>query len=188
MRGSSALMRHSMAWPGEHDLVLRHRQAAAGGDADLLVHEVDAGDRLGDRMLHLQAGVHLDEVELAVLVEELDRAGAAIFQLAHGVGADFADLHPLLDVERRGVGLFPDLLVAALQRAVALAEMDGVAFAVADHLDFDVARLAEDIFPCRRRRCRRRPWLRSGPSKRPRSGRLRAWRPSCRVRRRRPWP
>jgi hypothetical protein len=33
--------------------------------------------------------------------------------------------------------------VAALQRAVALAEMDRVALAVAEDLDFDVARLLE---------------------------------------------
>ena len=80
-----------MAWPWKRDVLLRDRQAAAGGDADLLVHEVDAGDRLGDRMLDLQAGVHLDEVELAVLVEELDGAGAGIAELGDGVGADLAD-------------------------------------------------------------------------------------------------
>jgi hypothetical protein len=40
---------------------------------------------------------------------------------------------------RRGAFL-PDLLVAALQRAVALAEMDGAAAAVAENLDLDVAR------------------------------------------------
>ena len=33
--------------------------------------------------------------------------------------------------------------MAALQRAVALAEMDGAALAVAQHLDFDVARLLQ---------------------------------------------
>jgi hypothetical protein len=36
--------------------------------------------------------------------------------------------------------------VAALQRAIAFAEMDRVAFAIAQHLDFDVARLAEVLF------------------------------------------
>ena len=41
---------------------------------------------------------------------------------------------------------FPDLLVAALQRAIALAEMDGAAAAVAKHLDFDVARLLQVFF------------------------------------------
>ena len=35
------------------------------------------------------------------------------------------------------------LLVAALQRAVALAQVDRVALAVAEHLEFDVARVAE---------------------------------------------
>ena len=36
------------------------------------LHDVDAGDHLGHRMLDLDAGVHLDEVELAVLVQELE--------------------------------------------------------------------------------------------------------------------
>ena len=57
--------------------------------------------------------------------------------------------------------------MAALQRAVALAEMDGVAVAVAEHLDFDVARLARDIFPDRPRRRRRRPWPRCARSTAP---------------------
>src|SRR6185312_13153908 len=43
--------------------------------------------------------------------------------------------------ERRRIRLFPDLLVAALQRAVSFAEMDGLAGAVAHHLHLDVARL-----------------------------------------------
>ena len=47
------------------------------GDADLLLDEVDAGDHLGDGVLDLEPGVHLEEEELAVLVEELDGAGVA---------------------------------------------------------------------------------------------------------------
>jgi hypothetical protein len=54
-------------------------------------------------------------------------------------GADLADFHALVFVQGGRVGFFPDLLVAALQRTVALAEMDRVAFTVAQHLDFDVA-------------------------------------------------
>ena len=38
------------------------------------------------------------------------------------------------------------LLVAALQRAIALAEVDRVAFAVAEHLEFDVPRVGEIFF------------------------------------------
>ncbi len=46
-------------------------------------------------------------------------------------------------VEGRRGAFLPDLLVAALQRAIALAQMDGVALAVAQHLDLDMARLLE---------------------------------------------
>ena len=70
----------------ELDLVLRAGQAFAGGDADLLAHQVDAADHLGHRMLDLEPGVHLDEVEFAVLVEEFDGAGAAIAHLGHRLG------------------------------------------------------------------------------------------------------
>src|SRR5215470_3958736 len=89
-------------------------------------------------MLDLDTGVHLDEVELAVLVQELDGAGADIAELDHGVGDDVADLGALLGVERRRRTFLPDLLVASLQRAVALAEVNGVALAVSEHLELDM--------------------------------------------------
>ena len=92
-------------------------------------------------MLDLNARVHFDEIELAVFVEEFDGADAEIGDLAHRLGDDFADLVALRGVERGRGAFLPDLLMAALQRAVALAEMDGVALAVAQHLNFDVARL-----------------------------------------------
>ena len=64
------------------DLVLRARQLLAAGDSDLPFDEVQAGDHLGDRMLHLQAGVHLEEVELLRVAlarhDELDRSRADI--------------------------------------------------------------------------------------------------------------
>src|SRR3546814_8844076 len=76
-------------------------------------------------MLDLQAGVHLDEVELAVLVEELDGAGAAVAELAHGGCHARADGLALGGVQRRREGFLQQLLVTPLQRAVALAEVDG---------------------------------------------------------------
>ncbi len=94
-------------------------------------------------MLDLEPGIHLDEVELAVLIEELDRAGARIFELAHGGGADFADFGALIGGNGRGVGFFPDLLVAPLQRTVAGAQVNRIALAVAHHLHFDVPGLGE---------------------------------------------
>ena len=55
------------------------RQLLAACDSNLLLHEIDAGHHLRDRMLDLQPRVHLEEVELAALVEqELDRAGVRV--------------------------------------------------------------------------------------------------------------
>ena len=62
------------------EVALRHRQRQPGGDANLLFHEIDAGHFLGDRVLDLDARVHLHEVKLAVLEEELDRAGVHVIR------------------------------------------------------------------------------------------------------------
>ena len=80
--GSSALTRHSIAQPAKRDVGLRDAQSLARGDRDLLGDEVDAGDRLGHRMLHLDARVHLEKVELSRcgVDEKLDGAGAAILK------------------------------------------------------------------------------------------------------------
>ena len=52
-----------MAWPWMASSSWRERQRVAAGDAELPFDEVEAGDRLGDRVLDLQAGVHLHEPE-----------------------------------------------------------------------------------------------------------------------------
>src|SRR5688572_7794542 len=77
--------------PALDDVALAEREAMARRDADLLLHDVDAGDRLGDGMLDLDARVHLDEEELVVLVQELERAGAAVADAPAGVDATIAD-------------------------------------------------------------------------------------------------
>ena len=62
----------------------------------------------------------------------------------------FATVSPILsrcgDVERGRGAFLQHFLMAALQRAIALAKMNGIALAVAEHLDFDVARLLQIFF------------------------------------------
>ena len=65
------------------------------------------------------------------------------FELAHRRGGELADPVALLGIQRGRGGFLEHLLVAALQRAVALAEMHAGAAAVAQHLDLDMARPAE---------------------------------------------
>ena len=47
------------------DLALAERQRLPRGDSELPLDQVEAGHRLGHRMLDLKAGVHLEEVEVA---------------------------------------------------------------------------------------------------------------------------
>ena len=91
-------------------------------------------------MLDLEAGVHLDEGELAVPVEqELDRAGADIAdRLSSGDRAPSERVAGFFGQPGRR-SLLDDLLVAALGGTVALEEMDRVAQGVGEDLDLDMA-------------------------------------------------
>src|SRR5258708_7714703 len=95
---------------GNVDVLLPHRQPLAGGDADLLLDDVDTGDHLGHRMLDLDACIHLDEVELAFFVEVLESTGTAVADLAAGLDTALADTRALLRRELGCRGLLPDLL------------------------------------------------------------------------------
>ena len=131
----------------EMHVALLDRQRLAGGDADHLLDEVDAGDEFRDRMLDLQAGVHFKEIEALVLAgDEFDRAGGIVI---HGLGERDGLLAHLLAgflVEQRRRGFLDHLLVAALDGAFALAEIDDIAVLVAQHLDFDMARVDDEFF------------------------------------------
>jgi hypothetical protein len=62
------LIRHSIACPRR--TISRWEAQLLSAAMRLLLHNVDSGDRLGDRMLDLDAGVHLDE--FVVLIKEFD--------------------------------------------------------------------------------------------------------------------
>jgi hypothetical protein len=129
--------------PAQYHLVLRHGQRLAGRDPDLLAHDVDPGRGLGDAVLDLHARVHLEEEVVAVLQQPLDRAGAAVVDRARGFDGDLADPRAQLLVDHRSGRLLDQLLMAALDRAVALAQVDHRAVPVREHLDLDVARVGE---------------------------------------------
>src|SRR5690606_2933515 len=69
------------------DVLLSERQRLPRGDRKLRLHDVDAGDHLGNGMLDLHPRIHLNEVELAVLIEELEGAGPAIADALAGLHA-----------------------------------------------------------------------------------------------------
>jgi hypothetical protein len=110
-----------------------------GSDLQLERHKVQAGHELGDRVFDLEPGVHLQEVEGSVLVEELD--GPGVLVPARSTEPDGGISHCLayLGREVRCRALLDQLLMAPLARAVPLAEPDDVAEAVAEDLHLDVA-------------------------------------------------
>ena len=120
--------------------VVQVGETTAVRDEDLRLHQVDAGGRLGDRVLDLQAGVDLEEGErpVAGVVEELHGAGADV---PDGQGEALGrrlDLLGLLGEEQRRGGLLDDLLVAPLDRAVAHTQGPRGPVPVGDQLDLDV--------------------------------------------------
>ena len=66
LAGSSLVIRHSIAQPRGWSHPAWHPHRLAGGDPELLPHQVDAVDQFGHRMLDLDPGVHLEEVERPV--------------------------------------------------------------------------------------------------------------------------
>ena len=113
----------------------------AFGDMNLRLDDVDAGHLLGDGVLDLDARVDLDEEEGAGVGvhEEFDRAGALVFGGMgdrDGVGAKLLPLR-FVEVWRRRA--LHDLLVAALDGAIALEEMDDRAVAIGEDLYLDMA-------------------------------------------------
>ena len=119
-------------------------EALACGYADLRLHEIDAEHFLRHRMFDLQARIGLDEGEIGLVRcfarvdQEFERAEIVVVRRSRERHRRVRDLFTQARRERRGWCDFDQLLVAALDRAFALAEMREAAMTVAENLDFDV--------------------------------------------------
>ena len=115
-------------------------------------------------MLHLEPRVHLEEVELAALDDELH--GPCI-DIAHRARARHGSRRELLlqdGIDPRSRALLDELLVTALDRALALVGVDAGAVPIAEDLDLDVPRRLEIALDeeGRRPECGLRPALGGG--------------------------
>ena len=145
--GSSALMRHSIAWPRKlHGRVSGRSSFSPAAARICSATRSSAGHHLGHRVLDLHARVHLQEVELAVLVhEELERAERRVAGLADRLADHLAHLLAQLGGHRGARRLLDHLLVAALERALALAERPHAAVLVGEDLELDVPRPLDEL-------------------------------------------
>jgi len=124
------------------DLLLSERQARAGRDLYLEPHQVEAGDQFRDGVLHLKPGVHLQEIEAALLVhQEFNGSGVVIAGGASGAdgGLTHGAAHFRVGGDQRRGAFLHYLLVTPLNGAFALPQVNHIAVLVSKHLDFDVA-------------------------------------------------
>ena len=121
------------------DVLLAVVQFLSVSDEDLLLHQVDAHDFLSDGMFHLQTGVHLQEIELMVLIhEELD--GSCTF-IPYGTGGCHGfgtHLHTQVIIDKGTWTFFHNFLMTTLHRAFTVKQMHYIAMLVTQNLELDV--------------------------------------------------
>ena len=121
------------------DITLRYSQLQARSHLKLFLNDIYARGHLCHRVLDLQSGVHLEEVEIAFRRQhEFHRSGTDVI---HCLGCRHRCVpHGLaqLMIHGRGRGFLDHLLVPALQRAVPLVEVDAISMGVGENLQLHV--------------------------------------------------
>src|SRR5262245_50620195 len=98
-------------------------------------------------MLDLQPRIHLEEVKTLVLLgDKLNRPRAVVTDRLGERDRLLPHLPARRCIEQRTGRLFDHFLIAALDRAFALAEVNDVSMLVAEHLDFDVTWINDKPF------------------------------------------
>ena len=123
-------------------------QRGASCNENLGAHEINAGDLLGDRMLDLNAGVHLDEEPLFFIhvVEKLDRTGIVVANALRQPHGGIAKIPAYALVERHRWRDLDHHLVTPLHRAIPLVQVEHISVAVSHNLHLDMLRLWNVFF------------------------------------------
>ena len=127
----NAFLRRNVNLIGVKRIALRNK--------NLVLHDVDARNAFGHGVLYLNARIHLNEVMVAVFVQqELHGTRAAIVHEARDFQSVFADRLALLIGQAQRRRELDNFLMAALNGTVALKKMHDVAVFVAQNLNFNV--------------------------------------------------
>src|SRR5262249_36121518 len=121
------------------NIALSVRQTLTGSDHDLVPDDVDAGNHFSHRMLDLNAGVHLHEIEVPFFVDRefkvSDIGISHVFDRLNAPPAYFVSQRRRHDDRWR---FFDQLLMPALNRAFAFAKMNRITVLVRHDLKFNV--------------------------------------------------
>ena len=145
--------------PAQSERFALDGHVAAGRNQNLVLHQVQHRHHFRNRMLHLNARVHLQEVEVALFVhQQFDGARAGVSDFLKRLDNLVADALPGLRINLGGWRLLHQLLMPALNGALALAQVDDAAVVVAQDLKLDMPGRADVLFQINIRagkRCRR---------------------------------
>ena len=128
----------------DREFALCKGQLFTAGYPELPLHQVLPGDGFRNRMLHLQAGVHLHEEKRHAAIgfllhDEFHRASANVVHRARRRHRRRAHLLAEGFSHARRRRFFQDFLVATLHGTIALKQVDVVAVGIAKHLYLNVA-------------------------------------------------
>ena len=94
---------------------LPHGKFGAGGDSNLLLHNIHAGNLLGDRMFHLQAGVHFHKIKITLIIQQkFHGAGVLVVDGFCRVHRVFTNQRALFRRQLRRRGDFYQFLIAPI--------------------------------------------------------------------------
>ena len=128
--------------PAELDVFLSEVERLARRNSDLSTDEIDARNRFRNAVLNLHPWVdfHEEEFTCCQIEQKLDRADVGVVNALGGFDGEFADAlaHFFSQCNRRR--LFEQFLIAALDRALALAEVNDFAEIIRHDLHFDMPR------------------------------------------------
>src|ERR1051326_752257 len=122
----------------------------AHGQHDLIPDQIDSGHLFRHGMLDLDALVHLQKVEVAVIIDDkLDRARVRIIRLLGNLDSRFAHsftqlFELVLNQWRRA--LFHDLLISPLYRTVPFSEMYYMTLVITQNLELHMMRILDELF------------------------------------------
>src|SRR6516164_2444147 len=149
-RGHSALHGHTVRLNGllrcKADFRIGERPALS--DENLGADDVHARDHFGYRVLDLNAGIDFDKEKIsAILVEKkLDRPGIVeMHSPAHSEGG-FENPSSDIGVHVERWCNFDNLLMPALQRAIALEKVNQISVLIAEELYFNMSSARDVLF------------------------------------------
>src|SRR6266566_3538836 len=127
---------------------LAKRERQPSGDCDLFTNEIESGYQFGYWVFHLEPCVHFEKIKVARFAgyQKLHRSGTHIIHGARELNGSSAHCRAQCGIVNWRGALFDYFLMAALNGAFALAQMQHISVAIGKDLYLDMARMRNDLF------------------------------------------